>query len=131
MYELVLKKLLHKLLSTSPIYKLNFLCTGYFFTFVVFCIRLLRKLWILLNCEEMCDYLYDFTIIEFIFLWGVIILLRNLYVCPFCKLGTEKWHMTHLWSFHPFHPQNQKLASDAELWHQFTWEQLIYRIPFT
>jgi len=42
MYELVLKKLLHKLQSPPPIYKLKFVCFAHFFTFVVFCIRLLK-----------------------------------------------------------------------------------------
>jgi len=77
--------------------------------------------WVLLNCKEIYEYLYGLTIIEHIFLWGKIILPRNLYAGPFCQLDTEKWYITHLWSF-PFHPQNYKLASDAELQHQFMWE---------
>ena len=79
MYELVLKKLLHNLLSPTPIYKLKFLCFGYFFTFVVFCIRLLKN-WVLFNCKEIYEYLYGLTITEHIFLCGEIILPRNLSV---------------------------------------------------
>ena len=81
-----------------------------------------KKLWVLLNCKEIYEYLYGLTIIEHIFLWGEIILSRNLYVCPVCQLDTEIRYITHLWSFHQFHPQNQMLASDAELQHQFMWE---------
>jgi hypothetical protein len=75
---------------SPPIYKLKFSHFGYFFTFVVFCIRLLRKLWVLVNCKKIYEYLCGFTIIECIFLWGEIILSRNLYFCPFLSVWYRK-----------------------------------------